>query len=618
MFKRTLFSACMLCLSVSAVQAQINIDSLKATVKRDQPAKPAVKLGPVDYQLRGYNDTYQNLYKQASEAEWKLNTEIIEGDSKNEQAYKLAKERLVHYQGLAVNHNMARSLMMKSDSLTPLQLMQLQRIRYMFGGNNEFATDTIRKRIALQASQISKLFGFRYQVSGKSVTPNDIDKILRTSVDLKERLAYWNASKEVGRELKPGLDETRKLLNVTVKMSAYPDFFDYQAAEYGMRGSEMIALCDSLISQVWPLYRELHTWARYTLAAKYGQPVPDLLPAHWLPNRWGQDWTELVEGSGLSLDEYLKQQDRDFILRKGESFYVSLGFDSLPDSFYTLSSLYPFPADSSVKKNNHASAWHMDLDQDVRSLMSIEPNTSWWGTTLHELGHIYYYKSYSRPEVPYILREGANRGFHEAIGSLIGLASLHTPLLQSQGMISKKVKTDPMKQLMQEALDYIVHIPWGAGVMTHFEHQLYAGNLPAGDFNKAWWELVKKYQGIEPPAARGEEYCDAATKTHIIDDQAQYYDYSISNVLLFMFHQHIATNILKQDPHATNYWGSKATGDFLRELMKPGASVDWRELLKQTVGSEMSAQPMLDYFKPLMEYLQKENKGRKYTLPETI
>jgi peptidyl-dipeptidase A len=260
----------------------------------------------------------------------------------------------------------------------------------------------------------------------------------------------------------------------------------------------------------------------------------------------------------------------------------------------------------------------MDLGHDVRSLMSIEPNTEWWSTTLHELGHIYYFMEYSRPEVPVMLREGANRGFHEAMGSLIGMASLQRPFLEGRGMVAKGGQIDTVKQLLREALDMIVHIPWGAGVMTHFEHELYASNADSIQLNKKWWDLVKKYQGIEPPSTRGEEYCDAATKTHIIDDPAQYYDYSISNVLLFMFHQHIATKILKQDPHATNYWGSKETGDFLKSLMAPGATIDWEVLLRDKLGSDMSAKPMMDYFQPLMQYLQMQNKGRKYTLPETI
>jgi peptidyl-dipeptidase A len=231
---------------------------------------------------------------------------------------------------------------------------------------------------------------------------------------------------------------------------------------------------------------------------------------------------------------------------------------------------------------------------------------------------VYYYRTYTNPDVPLILRNGANRAFHEAIGSQIGLASLQKPFLLQMNLVGKHAKTDSMQVLLKEALNYVVAIPWSAGVMTEFEHDLYAGNLPKDRYNGRWWQLVKQYQGIVPPAPRGEQYCDAATKTHINDDPAQYYDYSMSFILLFQFHDHVARKILKQDPHATNYYGSKETGQFLRQLMQPGATRDWRELLKEKLGADMSAKPMVDYFQPLMSYLKRANQGRTYTLPETI
>ncbi|MCX6146474.1 MAG: M2 family metallopeptidase, partial [Candidatus Kapabacteria bacterium] len=294
------------------------------------------------------------------------------------------------------------------------------------------------------------------------------------------------------------------------------------------------------------------------------------------------------------------------------------GFDPLPQTFWQKSNLYPVPKGSDYKKNNHASAWHFDNDKDVRSLMSIEPNTEWWETSLHELGHIYYYMTYSNSNVPLILRGGANRGYHEAMGTMIGLASMQLPFLKNLKLVPEDVKADEIQSLMKEALNYVTIIPWGAGVMTDFEWELYSNNLPKNQYNAKWWELVKKYQGIVPPTIRGEEYCDAATKTHINDDAAQYYDYSISTVLLFQFHDFIAKNILKQEVHNTNYFGSKETGDFLRKIMYPGASVDWREHLKNNIGTDMSAKPMLDYFAPLMTYLKNQNKGRKYSLKENF
>jgi peptidyl-dipeptidase A len=172
--------------------------------------------------------------------------------------------------------------------------------------------------------------------------------------------------------------------------------------------------------------------------------------------------------------------------------------------------------------------------------------------------------------------------------------------------------------LLKEALNYVVFIPFSAGTMTEFEKELYSNNLKEDDYNKRWWELAKKYQGIVPPSNRGEKYCDAASKTHINDDAAQYYDYALSSVILFQLHDHIAKKILKQDPRSTNYYGNKEVGKFLHDIMYPGASRDWNKVLKEKTGSELTAKPMLDYFEPLMEWLKEQNKSRKYTLPESI
>jgi peptidyl-dipeptidase A len=397
----------------------------------------------------------------------------------------------------------------------------------------------------------------------------------------------------------------------------YKDFFEYQVSDYGMTTQEMIDMLQQFNKELYPLYRELHTYARYEYAKKYGvKDVPDLLPAQWLPNRWGQDWGSLVDVKGINLDSALKTKDAEWIVKQGERFYVSIGFPELPKTFWERSDLYPAPKGANYKKNNHASAWHMDYDQDVRSLMSVEPNSEWYETAHHELGHIYYYLSYSNPDVPILLREGANRAYHEALGSMMGMAAMQKPFMENLNLIPKNTKSDEMQTLLKEALNYVVFIPFSTGTMSMFEHDLYANNLPADQFNKRWWELAAQYQGIAPPTIRGVEYCDAATKTHINNDAAQYYDYALSFVLLFQVHDHIAKQILHQDPHATNYYGNKEIGKFIAEIMKPGASSDWRKLLKEKTGSDLSAKAMLEYFAPLMDYLKEANKGRKYTLPE--
>ncbi len=568
--------------------------------------------------LDNYQSEYQKLYTGASEAEWQLNTKIVEGDTATQRSYEIAKQKFADFTGSLANIDSARKYIGLKEKLTPLQNKQFDAILYAAGGSPATAGETVKELIVESGEQTKVLFGFDFKMDGKSVTKNDINNVLAHSEKLPEKLKAWTASKEVGKPLKPGLKKLRDLRNETVKGLGFSDFFSYQVSEYGMSTPEMISMTDGFIKEIWPLYRELHTWTRYELAKRYKQPVPDYLPAHWLPNQWGQDWSAIVNVEGVNIDDTLKQKSAEWMVKKGEEFYMSLGFPALPKSFYEKSSLYPLPPDATYKKNNHASAWHMDLDKDVRSLMSVEPNTEWWETTLHELGHIYYYISYTNPDVPIILRGGANRAYHEAIGSQIGLASLQKPLLQSLKLMPDNLVTNDTLKLLADALNHIVVIEWGAGVMTQFEHKLYTENIPEDQFNKTWWELVKKYQGIVPPSERGEEFCDGCTKTHIIDDPAQYYDYAIAEVLLFQFHDHIARNILKEDVHATNYWGSKEAGDFIKKLTKVGATVDWRENLKENLGTEVSAKPLLDYFAPLMDWLKKQNKGRTYTLGETL
>jgi peptidyl-dipeptidase A len=566
--------------------------------------------------LTDYNIQYQKYLTASNEGQWILNTHIVEGDTATANAAARADEAFAKFTGSKEITEIARKFLAVKDSLTPLQVRQLNVIMFSAGANPEAAGDLVKKKIDAQNKQIGLLYGFKFTLNGKEITPNDIDGTLEKSTNEKQRLETWVACKEVGKVLKTGLTELRNLRNGCVKPLGYNDYFAYQASEYGMSTDELMTATRGMIKDIWPLYRELHTWARYELAKKYNKPVPDYIPAHWLPNRWGQQWGDLVKVEGFNLDPYLEKQGAEWIVKKSEEFYKSIGYSELPKTFWERSSLYPVKADAGYKKNTHASAWHIDNDKDVRSLMSVIPNTEWWSTALHELGHIYYYISYSNPDVPIVLRSGANRAYHEAFGTMMGLASLQKPFLQDLNMMDKNVKTNDTLLLLKEALEYVVHIPWGSGTMTEFEYNLYSKNLPENQYNKLWWEMAKRFQGVEPPMARGEEYCDAATKTHINDDPAQYYDYSMSNVLLFQFHQHIAQNILKQDPHATNYWGNKEIGAFLQTVMKPGASVDWREHLKKSINQDFSAKPMLDYFMPLMGYLKKLNAGRKYTLPE--
>lgn len=586
------------------------------TETKDEDAGLATK---VDSFLTDYNKKYQELNILSNEATWKMLTHMVEGDTTASFNARQASEELAAFTGSKENIEMTQSYLQKKDKLTALQVEQLEHILYFAGANPMTDSATVQEKIKAEAEATEKLYQFKYMLNGKEVTKNDIGGILSTETNVQKRLDAWVCAKSVGQNLHAPLENLRMLRNHVVQGLNYADYFTYQVADYGMTADEMMTTLRGINDEIYPLYRELHTWTRYELAKKYKvDEVPDYLPAHWLPNQWGQDWSDLVTVEGFDLDKIIREKKYDslWIVQQAERFYVSMGFDAMPETFYTKSDLWPVPVTAGYKKNNHASAWHMDLAGDVRSLMSVEPNAEWYETTHHELGHIYYYMQYSNDSVPYILREGANRAYHEALGTMFGMAAMQKPFLEGLQLVDASMTIDTTQQLLKEALRYIVALNWQAGTMSEFEYELYAKNLPAGEFNKRWWEIVKREQGIVPPMDRGEEYCDAATKTHIIDDPAQYYDYALSSVLMFQFHDHIARNFLKQDPRFTNYYGNKEIGNFIGNMMAFGGVGDWREVLRTQLGTDMSAKPMLDYFAPLMTWLKKQNEGRKYTLPE--
>src|SRR5438552_565919 len=249
------------------------------------------------------------------------------------------------------------------------------------------------------------------------------------------------------------------------------------------------------------------------------------------------------------IDKYFEGRKPEWIIKTAEQFYTGLGFSPLPQSFWEKSDLYPVPSNSKRKKNTHASCWHIDLQNDIRSLQSIEPNSRWFFTAHHELGHGYYFKAYSRPEVPYLLRLGAAPGFHEGVGELIALASSQVPYLQSRGVLPADFKPDKTAFLLDDALARSVpFIYFSCGTMPHWEADIYAHNLPPDQWNARWWKYVSDFQGIEPPSPRGEEFCDAATKTHINDNPAYYYNYAFATVFKFQLHDYIARKILHQPP----------------------------------------------------------------------
>ena len=560
-----------------------------------------------------YDNVIGKMYPITAEAYWKSATDVTElhvgervGAEKAMAAFSGNPWVIDTVQGLLANQG-------QLDDVTVRQLRSVLLSASEYPGT---IPDVVAARVVAEAEQSAILDSFEFCADRRAdacaevVTPNQIDEVLVNSRAEPTRRKIWNVSKQTGPALKPGIAKMRDLRNQVAQAMGYDSFFALQVADYGMNVDEMMAMMERFNEDLRPLYQQLHTWVKHELAKRYEQEVPDLIPAHWIGNRWAQAWPGLSEG--IDLDSLLEDKDAEWVVQQAETFYTSLGMPPLPQSFYEKSDLYPLPPGSDRSKNTHASAWHMDLESDVRSLMSVENNWRWFETTHHELGHIYYYMAYSGPDVPLTLRGGANRAFHEAVGDLISIAARQPAYLKDIGLLDPDAEIDEIAWLLDEALDQaVVFIPFSAGTMSFFEHDLYEENLPMDEFNKRWWEHAGRFQGIAPPDPRGEEYCDACTKTHITDDPAQYYDYAMAFVIKYQLHTYIAKNILKQDPRNCNYYGNEEVGSFLWDLLSLGATRDWREVLVEKTGSEVSTAPMLDYFEPLVAYLEQENSGRQ-------
>lgn len=574
----------------------------------DAAAKKSAIQDQADRFLALVNAGYQALYKVNSMAQWDAVRDVTPA---HDAASETASRAYAAFNGNPAVISEARELLTHKAELNPLSVRELNQVLLNAAEGPMTNPVLVERRIQSETRQASFLNSFQFKLDGKPITANEIDNRLGASADLKERKAIWGASKEIGPTLKENLIALRDLRNGVAGEMNYPDYFSLEVAPYGMTTDEMLKMNEQFMKDLRPLYLQLHTWTKYKLAEKFKQPVPDKIPAHWLNNRWAQNWTGLVEAADL--DPYFKGKTAEWVAKTAEDFYLSLGMQPLPGSFWVKSDLYPVPEDKPRKKNTHAWAYHIDLAMDIRSLMSIEPNAEWFFTAHHELGHGHYFLSYTRPEVPPLLRLGANPGFHEGIGELISLASSQVPYLQAKGILPNDFKADKTAFLLDDALARsIPFIFFASGTMTHWEADIYAHRLEPEEWNERWWKYVSEFQGVEPPEKRGENWADYATKTHVNDAPAYYYNYAFATVLKFQLHDYIARQILHQPPQSCNYAGNKEVGKWLYEnILQKGGTEDWRKVLKDATGEDISTRAMVEYFQPLMAWLEEQNKGRK-------
>ena len=444
-------------------------------------------------------------------------------------------------------------------------------------------------------------------------TANDIDRVLVESRDLAERRDVWEVSKTIGGPLREGLLRLRDLRNRVAQELGFDSFFALQVADYGLTVPEMIALTDGFLAEVRPLYEQLHTWAKHALAARYGVEAPEgPIPAHWLPNRWGQNWPGLVEG--VDLDAALQGEAARVHRRAGRAV---LRLARVPEApAVVLYAVGPVPRRPGERPEEEQPRLGLarrparrrpEPDERRARLALVHHGAPRAGPhlLLHQLldpARPLPAPRRGQPRLPRGDRRPDRPGRRLA------------PYLDSIGLLPAEAeKAEPVTWLLDTALDAssVVFLPFAAGVMTHFERDFYAGEIEADALNRAWWDLVRRHQGIVPPGPRPETLCDPATKTHINDDPGQYYDYAIGTVIKFQLHDHIAREILGQDPRDCNYFGNRKVGDFLREILSSGATRDWNAVLREATGSALTARPLVAYFEPLSRGWRSRTRGAR-------
>jgi peptidyl-dipeptidase A len=371
---------------------------------------------------------------------------------------------------------------------------------------------------------------------------------------------------------------------------------------------------------VKPLYDGLHCYARDRLAAKYGAskvPAGKPVPAHLFGNIWAQQWNNIYEDilkpypavSRPSLDRELVRQKYDAVkmTRQAESFYTSLGMPTLPDTFWERSMLTR-PRDREVVC--HASAWQMDGGEDVRIKQCILPNEEELGTIYHELGHVYYDLAYK--DQPFFFQGGAHDGFHEAIGDTV-LLSVTPAYLNSIGLGSavRPSREATINEQMKMAADKIAFLPFGL-LIDQWRWKVFSGEIQPLDYNKAWWQLREQYQGVAAPNARTEEDFDPGAKYHI-PGNTPYTRYFLSFIMQFQFHKALCEAAGHTGPlHECSVAGNKAAGEKFWAMLQAGASQPWQDTLEKLTGTrQMDASAIIDYFAPLMSWLEEQNAGKQ-------
>jgi len=450
---------------------------------------------------------------------------------------------------------------------------------------------------------------------GKCLSLPDLEEIMGTSRDPEELKKAWLGWHQIAVPIRKDYVRFVELSNKGAKEMGFKDTGAMWRSKYDMEPDAFAAEMERLWQQVKPLYDSLYTYTRHKLSEKYGKEVvaeDKPIPAHLLGNMWAQTWGNIYPllapanaDRGYDLTQILKARNTDAkqMVRYGESFFTSLGFDQLPPTFWERS-LFLKPADREVVC--HASAWDIDYEKDVRLKMCVQINEEDFSVVHHELGHNYYQMAYSGK--PFLFRDSANDAFHEAIGDTIAL-SVTPPYLKQLGLIDKVPdQTADIGFLLNRALDKVAFLPFGY-LVDQWRWKVFSGEVGPNDYNKAWWDLREKYQGIAAPVPRSEQDFDAGAKYHV-PANTPYARYFLAAILQFQFHRALCREAGFNGPlYQCSIYGNKKAGEKLKTMLAMGQSEPWPAALKAMTGEDkMDATAIIDYFAPLKTWLDEQNK----------
>jgi peptidyl-dipeptidase A len=447
---------------------------------------------------------------------------------------------------------------------------------------------------------------------------DQLSDVLATSRNYDELTEAWAGWHSIARPMRAKYQRFAELANEGARELGFSDVGDMWRSRYDMPAADFEKEAARLYDQVKPLYQNLHCYARKRLQQKYGAdkvPSGKPIPAQLLGNMWAQQWNRVYDdllkpypaASIESADRGLKAQKWDAVrmTRSAESFYTSIGFPALPQTFWERSMLTR-PRDREVVC--HASAWDMDDQDDVRIKMCMQPTEEDLFTIYHELGHVYYYVWYK--DQPQLFQDGAHDGFHEAIGDTVNL-SVTPGYLHQVGLVSavKPSNEAVINQQMKMALEKVAFLPFGK-LIDEWRWGVFDGRIKPEDYNKAWWELRRKYQGVSPPVERNEQDFDPGAKYHI-PGNTSYTRYFLSFIIQFQLHKALCDAAGFKGPlHECSIFNSKEAGEKYAAMLKLGASQPWQDTLEKLAGTrQMDASAILEYFQPLEAWLDEQNKG---------